>query len=208
MIENFSKDERELLKLSKYFKKKAESLMTSAELDESARQTAAACERLEASLFAHAENREAVRKKNENLKNIVKDNPFCPKCHTNTHLKLSGTVKHEKGWVSNKYKCRKCNIEFTWNRPNNPWDMIPFIESVIEEIRLTHDSANEGQKLENVSMITQMNESLEKLRPVIETNDKEYAEMEEKEVEMAKMIHDFKYYLQVEKLRMEAREGA
>ncbi len=67
----------------------------------------------------------------ENLKKIVRDNAECPKCKRSDQLKPKGLDPNEKGWKMNRYRCRRCNIAFTWNRPNNPWDMLEFVEDML-----------------------------------------------------------------------------
>src|ERR1051326_3792112 len=129
MEPELKKDERELLRLTRFFKKHAENFLSAGKIEEGqAKQLMESCEKLETSLRTHANYRQSVEAQRENLKTIIKDNAVCPECGSSQYLKFVGTAKHERGWESNKYRCRKDNIEFVWNRPNNPWDMLLFID--------------------------------------------------------------------------------
>src|SRR4051812_23285889 len=134
MNPNLKPEERDLYKLVSYFKKRAEILIIENRLDEEYRQMLDTCDKLTEQLDLHAKNRAAVLAEREQLKNIIKDNARCPKCESNANLKMIGVDKNEQGWKSNKYKCRRCNITFVWNAPNNPWDMIPYVESFIMQM--------------------------------------------------------------------------
>jgi hypothetical protein len=204
MNPNFKENERELVKLVNHFRKRAEKLIKEGKLGEEHIQVSEACERLVTKLDQHAEGRARIMEQRHALKNLVKDNAVCPKCNTTGHLKFVGEVTHEKGWKNNRYKCRRCNIEFTWNRPNNPWDMIRFMESVIAELasgleQMPPETAEETRKL-----IEQMEGGLAQLRPVIESADSEYEEFRQRDAEMSKLINDFKSYLMIEKIKMDS----
>jgi hypothetical protein len=47
---------------------------------------------------------------------------------------------------------------------------------------------------------------LQKLKPVIEASDAGYLEMEERDAEMTRMIKEFKSFLLIEKIKMDAME--
>jgi hypothetical protein len=55
-------------------------------------------------------------------------------------------------------------------------------------------------------MISQMQNTLAKLQPMIESSDKEYLDTEKQDSEMAKMIHEFKNHLLIEKIKMDSWE--
>ncbi|KAA9340704.1 hypothetical protein [Adhaeribacter soli] len=204
-MKNLKPNERELIKLTNFFKKRAEKLIQEGQLNEQEQQVTEACENLANSLYAHAANREAVLEKRKKLSEIVKDQAVCPKCNKSTHLKLNGVALSEQGWRSNKYKCRRCNITFTWNRPNNPWDLVPYLRQVIAEMDVTaHNEQLPSQTREHAAYNRDMmQENLAKLEPVLQTSDEELAEMEQREKEMAKLIHEFKNYLLIEKIKMD-----
>jgi chromosome segregation ATPase len=204
MNPNFKENERELVKLVNHFRKRAEKLIKEGKLGEEHAQVSEACERLVNKLDLHAQSRARILEQREALKHLVKDNAVCPKCHTVNHLKHIGEVTHEKGWKNNRYRCRKCNIEFTWNRPNNPWDMIRFMENVISELEAGMASLPPESAEETKGLIEQMQEGLGRLKPVIEGADSEYEEFREREQEMAKLINDFKSYLLIEKIKMDS----
>ena len=203
-MKNLKPTERELIKLTNFFKKRAEELILLGNLNEEEQQVTQACENLTESLYKHAENREAVLEKRRQLGAIVKDNATCPKCEQAAFLKFNGVATSEQGWKSNKYKCRKCNITFTWNRPNNPWDLVPYLKLVITELDQT--SVNEAmppQTREHAAYNRDMMiENLARLEPVLQASDQELADMEERELEMSKLIHQFTNYLLIEKIKM------
>ena len=124
-------------------------------------------------------------------------------------LKLVGTEKNDKGWKSNRYKCRKCNIEFTWNRPNNPWDMIQYIEEVLQLLKSKQAEAEVSavEKEQLGSGIENMENNLSKLKPVIDAHDLEYNALQTREEEMEKLIHEFKNSLLIEKIKMDTWEN-
>jgi hypothetical protein len=206
MNQKLKDNERELVKIVNFFRKKAEKLLKEGKLSPEHAQIVSACENLVGKLEANANVRHEVIQRRETIKGIIKDQAVCPKCGKNTHLKFIGTDKNEKGWESNKYKCRKCNIEFVWNRPNNAWDMIPYLEELIKELEGKMQTGDEASKQQLQEMILQMQQTIEKLRPLIESSDKEFSEMEIQAVAMSKMIHEFKNHLLIEKIRMDSWE--
>ena len=153
----------------------------------------------------HANIRATILEQREYLNKLVKDNAECPKCRTRDMIKIVGTEKNDKGWKSNRYKCRKCNIQFTWNRPNNPWDMIQYLEEVLTTLRLQQNNvtAADEEKAIAGAAIESIEESLSKLKPVIETHDKEYNAVQERDSEMEQLIHEFKNSLLIEKIKMD-----
>lgn len=198
-------NERELIKLVKFFSKRAEQLMLEGTLSEDNKQLTDACENLTTMVYKHAEVREQITNKREKLKAIIKDNATCPKCGHNTHLKLVGTARHEKGWKTNKYKCRRCNIEFLWGKPNNPWDMVIFLEQYIQEMHdnVQNEALDQEIRDQSEAVIENLEQSLNQLRPILQGSDEEMQNLEEKEIEMSKMIHQFKNYLLIEKIKLD-----
>jgi len=199
-----NQNEQELLKLIKFFSKRAEQLILNGTLSEEHQELRAACQKLTDQVYRHAAAREQITQKREKLKTIIKDNAICPKCQLNAHLKLLGATRTEKGWKSNKYKCRRCNIEFVWGKPNNPWDMVIFLEQYILEMEA--NTQNEALPIEvrqqSARVIEQLHVSLAQLKPVLAGSDQELADLETTEVEMSKMIHQFKNYLLIEKIKL------
>ncbi|MFL5729301.1 MAG: hypothetical protein ACJ75J_07420 [Cytophagaceae bacterium] len=208
MNQNLKDHERELIKIVNHFRKRADKLMAEGRLSEEHSKVSEACENLVEKLNLHADGRAEILQQRENLKSIVKDNAACPKCHQSNQLKLVGVHKNEHDWKCNKYKCRKCNIEFVWNRPNNAWDMIPFMEFYIQELhgRMEKELTAPELKAQTEAVLNQMQESLQKLKPVIEASDLSYQEMETRDAEMTKMIKEFKSFLLIEKIKMDAIE--
>lgn len=207
MMQNLKENERELIKLISFFRKEAETLMKEdAAVDYN--EVINSCEKLTAQINHHAAYREEVLKQRESLRALIKDNAQCPKCSSASQLKHVGVDKSEQGWKSNKYKCRKCNIEFVLNRPNNPWDMIPFIEKFITDLEEKFNQANlpDEERRQSEGSIIQMKESMAKLKPVVEASDLDYKDLIEKDLEMDKLMHEFKNHLMIERIRMDTWE--
>lgn len=209
MSQNLKENERELIKLVNYFRKHAEKLISENKVDAEFHQLIDTCEKFAQQLNLHAQRREEVLQQREQLKNLVKDNALCPKCHKNIHLKFVGIDKHPQGWKCNKYKCRKCNIEFVWSRPNNPWDMIPYVEGFVKELeqKIENEATSEDEKELALETVNQMQGNLDKLKPVIEASDLDFKELNERDEEMAKMIHEFKNHLLIIKIKMDTWES-
>ncbi|HOZ87555.1 MAG TPA: hypothetical protein PL029_07345 [Bacteroidia bacterium] len=205
MEQSLKPEERELVKLVNYFKKRAEILIIENKLDDEYRQMLDTCDKLTAQLYLHAKNRQMVLSEREQLQSLVKDNAKCPQCSSNVQLKLIGTDKNDRGWKSNKYKCRRCNITFVLNTPNNPWDMIPYVEDFVGnmEAKLNNEQLDETSKEHTRLALGQMKANLSKLKPVVDASDLDFAELEEREKQMAEMVHKFKKHLMIEKIRLE-----
>lgn len=205
MDQNLKPDERELVKLVNYFKKRGEILIIENKLGDEYRQMLETCDKLVEQLNLHAKNRDMVIREREQLKNMVKDNATCPTCKSAAQLKVIGTEKSEQGWLSNKYKCRKCNITFVWNTPNNPWDMIPYVEHFIERMQeqVKTQQADETSKAQTLAVLQQMQENMSRLKPVVEASDQDWAELQEREIQMSDMVSKFRKHLLIEKIRLE-----
>lgn len=204
MHQSLKANERELIKLIKFFRKRADQLIQEGQLSEEHQQLGVACEKLTTQILNHASLREQVTTKRDKLRQLIKDNASCPKCKQGNQLKLTGSGRHEQGWKSNKYKCRRCNIEFLWSKPNNPWDMVIFLDQYIAEMQenVANESLPEEIRRQSSQVITQLEQSLAQLKPVLEGSDQEMADLETTEVEMSKMIHQFTNYLQIEKIKL------
>jgi hypothetical protein len=205
MDQNLKPEERELVKLVQFFKKRAEVLIIENKLGDEYKQMLQTCDKLVEQLSTHARNRDIILKEREQLKNMVKDNAACPTCHSNEQLKMIGVEKSEQGWKSNKYKCRRCNIEFVWNTPNNPWDMIPYVEHFVTglELKLNDENMDEQSRQHIAFSVANMKSSLIRLRPIVEASDLDIAELEAREKEMAEMVNKVKKHLMIEKIKME-----
>jgi DNA repair exonuclease SbcCD ATPase subunit len=208
MNPDFKDNERELIRLITFFKKRADKLITEGALEVEHEKLISACEKLVDTLTIHAENRSKVMEQRELIKNLVKDNAVCPKCGKNTHLKTHGTEKHENGWTCNVYRCRRCNIEFVWTAPNNAWDMIAYLEQSISQMEAKMlDEVSDESREQSQEMMTQMKGNVEKLKLVIESSDAEYEDMKQRDTEISKMVHEFKNHLLIEKIRMDTWTG-
>lgn len=201
MDQELKPEERELVKLVHYFKKRAEILIIENKLDDDYRQMLDTCDKLTEQLHAHAKNRQTVLAEREQLQSLVKDNAKCPSCSSNEMLKVIGVDTNEKGWKSNKYKCRRCNITFVWNTPNNPWDMIPYVEDFLANLQAKMTENNSEDQV--LPALEGMRANLSKLKPVVEASDLDFAELQARETQMAELVHKFKKHLMIEKIRME-----
>lgn len=203
---NLKPSERELVKMAKYFKKRSQDLIARGTLSPEHRKVEDAVDRFVSHLENHADSRAAILARHEELKRMVRDNAQCPSCHSADMLKHVGMEPNEKGWMSNRYKCRKCNIAFTWNRPNNPWDMIRYFEDVLTMLRLkSADATMVGEERSQIEVgIEQLEKHLGELKPVIEAHDREWENYLEREAEMEKLVHDLKATLLMEKIKLES----
>jgi hypothetical protein len=209
MNKHFKNNERELVKVATFFKKHSKKLIDEGKLGEENKQVAQAVDRFVEEMEKHADARAFILEQREQLKKLVVDNAECPTCHKKDLLKLVGTEKNEKGWKSNRYKCRRCNIMFTWNRPNNPWDMIEFIDEVMKLMRTTFadESKSEDEREQARIALESMQGNLDKLKPVIDAHNQEYNDLQSRETEMEKLIHEFKNSLLIEKIKMDTWEN-
>lgn len=209
MSQNLKDNERELIKQVNYFKKRAEKQLSEGKIGEDHKQLIESCEKLVNTINLHASKRAEVLDQRETLKSIIKDNAECPKCFKNTHLKFVGVDTSDNGWKCNKYRCRKCNIEFVWAKPNNPWDLVPYLERMVGNIETKLQSADidEREKQESALMIEQIHMSLAKLKPIIEASDLDHRELQERDAEMDKIVNQFKMHLQIERIKMDAQDN-
>ena len=205
MDKNLKPDERELIKLVNYFKKRAGILTIENKMEEEYKALLDTCDKLVDQLQMHAQNRATVLQEREQLQGMVRDNARCPNCSKNEMLKVIGTDRNEKGWQSNKYKCRSCNITFVWNTPNNPWDMIPYVENFVDDLekRLAGGQLDEASRQHTQMAVENMKANIQKLKPVVEASDRDLKELEERETQMADMVSKFRKHLLIEKIKLE-----
>lgn len=209
MNKNFKSNERELIKVATFFKRQSKKLIEEGKLGEEHKKVEEAVDKFVEHMNKHADTRAFVLSQREALQKLVKDEAVCPSCNKRDMLKFVGIDQNEKGWKSNRYKCRKCNIEFTWNRPNNPWDMIKYIEEVLGMLKekFENPSTPEAEKQQIETGISNMENNLGKLKPVIEAHNTEYEAMQKREEEMDRLIHEFKNSLLIEKIKMDTWEN-
>lgn len=204
MHENLKPEEREVIKLVGFFKKRAIQLIEEKKLSEEYNELIETADKLVEQINLHAQKREIVLGEREQLENLVRDNARCPKCESNEKLKLVGTDKSEQGWKSNKYKCRGCNIEFVWNAPNNPWDMIPYVEHMISQLKISAEkNMSDADRSALETAIVQMEGNIAQLKPIVEASNQDMADLETRDKEMEEVVRKFKKHLQIEKIRME-----
>jgi hypothetical protein len=201
--------ERELVKAANQFKKRAQNLVKAQKLNEEHLKIVEACDQLLAQVHHHAERRAAVEDQHEQLKKLVQDNAQCPRCKRSDYLRLAGIFTNEQGWKMNKYRCRRCNIEFVWNRPNNPWDMLRFIDALLVQLDLSlaAEGTDPAAREQNLRMKEQVMQNLVKLKPVVEASDESLRDIRQKDEEMAQMLHEFKNYLLIETIKLDSWEN-
>jgi hypothetical protein len=209
MNTNFKANERELVKLATFFKKESRRLIEEGKLGEESVKVEEAVDKFVDHMSRHADARAFILDQREQLKSLVKDDAECPTCKKRDMIKIVGTEKSEQGWISNRYRCRRCNIEFTWNRPNNPWDMIQYIEAVMAMLKKKAESTalSELERQQILQSLPSMEANLGRLKPVIEAHDKEYSEWLARETEMEKLIHEFKNSLMIERIKLDTWEN-
>jgi hypothetical protein len=209
MNKHFKPNERELVKVATFFKRRSRQLIDEGKLSDEHKKVEEAVDRFVEQMGKHADARAFILEQRETLHKLVKDNAVCPSCHKRDMLKLSGTEKNDKGWKSNRYKCRRCNIEFTWNLPNNPWDMIQYIDEMMQLMRAKQqEEATPQEEKEHIAAaIAGMEANLEKLKPVIDAHNEEYNALLTRDLEMEKLIHEFKNSLLIEKIKMDTWEN-
>lgn len=209
MNRNFKPNERELVKVATFFKRQSRKLIDEGKLGEEHKKVEEAVDRFVEQMNHHADARAVIEGQRDMLKKLVKDEAECPQCKSRDMLKLVGTEKNDKGWKSNRYKCRKCNIEFTWNRPNNPWDMISYIQEVIDMLKgkLNDENTGENEKQQLKTGIENMEGNLARLKPVIDDHEKDYQALLKRDEEMEQLIHEFKNSLLIEKIKMDTWEN-
>ena len=204
MQQNLKQEEREVIKLVGFFRKKAEKLIEAKQLPEDYSQLLETSDKLVEQIEIHAKNRETILAERAQLQSLIKENAQCPKCHKSDKLKKTGIDKSPQGWKSNKYKCRGCNIEFVWNAPNNPWDMIPYVEHFVAQLKeKIQAEEDETTRAQTEAVIQQMEANITRLKPIVEASDLDLADLEAREKEMTAVVHKFRKHLMIEKIRME-----
>jgi hypothetical protein len=209
MNKNFKNNERELVKVATFFKRQSRKLIEEGKLGEEHKKVEEAVDKFVDHMNRHADARAFILEQRESLQKLVKDDASCPTCNKKDMLKFVGIDQGEKGWKSNRYKCRRCNIEFTWTRPNNPWDMIKYIEEVLEMLKQKAElpATPENEKKQISTAMASMEANLGKLKPVIDAHNLEYEALQKREEEMEKLIHEFKNSLLIEKIKMDTWEN-
>jgi hypothetical protein len=208
MHPHYTSNERELVRLITFFKKENKKLLAESKLDEQRQQVEETADKFMAHLEQHVQSRALILEQREALQKLVRDDATCPKCSKKDMLKLVGTEKNEKGWKSNRYRCRRCNIAFTWNRPNNPWDMMAYTAEMLAEFTARLEKGvSEEEKQVSLAAMQNARVNLEKIKPVIDAHEKEYQALQERESEMEKLVHEFKNALLIEKIKMDTWEN-
>lgn len=201
---NLNESERELVRLANYFSKNAQLQNLEENFGEEHAKLVDSCHQIVSALNKHAEYRATVLAQRDALAKAIKDNADCPQCNQNTQLKLVG-VDNSMDMSCNRYKCRRCNISFTWNRPNNPWDFVKFIDGLQVQIveQLQEDSLPEEEVQLYQQTIQDLGFQRNKLQESIAQVDENYSVMQQKEAEMSALVQSFSKYLKITKIQME-----
>ncbi len=209
MNPNLKSNERELVKVATFFKKESKRLIEEGKLGEEHQKVEQAVDQFIEHINRHADTRKSILDQREALEQLVKDDAQCPTCNKRDMLKFVGVESNEKNWKSNRYRCRRCNIEFTWNRPNNPWDMLEYIDAMLAMMRerLENPDVSDEEKTHISAAITSMEANVQKLKPVIDAHNSEYQALQKREEEMDKLVHEFKNTLLIEKIKMDTWEN-
>jgi hypothetical protein len=204
MNKHFNQNERDVAKLAGFFKKESIRLMNVGKLAADHKKVQDAVDHFLEHLENHANVRASILEQRDYLNKLVKDNAACPKCKSSEKIKVIGVEKNVKGWKSNRYRCKKCNIAFTWNTPNNPWHMIAYIEDMLFKIR---EKLQTNNSKEDEAAVAILQTNLDKLKPIIEAHEKEYTDLQTREGEMERLLHDFRNSLMIEKIKMDTWEN-
>jgi hypothetical protein len=87
--------------------------------------------------------------------------------------------------------------------------MIEHIEEVLQQLRskLSEESTQAHDKEQATAVIENMQANLDKLRPVIDAHNKDYGDLQAREDEMERLIHEFRNSLLIEKIKMDTWEN-
>lgn len=206
MNKNFTAGERELINIVNYFKRQSKKLISEGKLGEEHIKIQETVDRFVEQMEGHADYRAAILEKRLQIGKIIKDDVSCPKCHSKEFVKMTGVDKNEKGWKFNRYKCRRCNIQFTWHIPNNPWDFISYTNEMINKL-LAKSTEAAQEDLSVLSTVESTRLQLDKIVPVIQSHDEAYHEMLQRDEEMSKLVHEFTNSLKIEKIKMNTWEN-
>ena len=87
--------------------------------------------------------------------------------------------------------------------------MIEYIEEMLQQMRTKVEAGSlvESDTDQTRQAIEGMQQSLEKLKPIVEAHDKDYKELQAREQEMERFLHEFKNSLMIEKIKMDTWEN-
>lgn len=87
--------------------------------------------------------------------------------------------------------------------------MISFMEefSANLETKLTENQLDEQAQVQARAAIESMSKNVENLKPVIDAADQEYKDVDIRDIEMAKLIHEFKNQLLIEIIKLDTWEA-
>lgn len=204
MEHSLKENEKELIRLVSFFRERAEELIKNGKLSPEHEQLVSSCEKIAAAVYGHANARENILSRRQMLATIVKDNAICKECNSSADLMVTGTEKDTNNFEFNIYYCSNCNISFRWSRPNNPWDMVKFIENVMQSLKESEVVSSDSYKPEIEATLLQLEEGLSRLKPVVQSSDLEYEQFQVKEAEFEDTIHSFRNHLLMQKMKMDA----
>lgn len=87
--------------------------------------------------------------------------------------------------------------------------MIPYIEEMLQvmQSKSENESTDAAEKEQLSTAMESMKANLDKLKPVIDAHAKEYADLQQRDTEMEKLIHEMKNSLLIEKIKMDTWEN-
>jgi hypothetical protein len=88
--------------------------------------------------------------------------------------------------------------------------MIQYIQEVLHTLRSKNENevTEDTEREERKSVIANMQANLDKLKPVIDAHDQDFSDLQTRESEMEKLIHEFKNSLLIEKIKMDTWENS
>jgi len=75
------------------------------------------------------------------------------------------------------------------------------------ETKLTENQLDEQAQVQARAAIESMSKNVENLKPVIDAADQEYKDVDIRDIEMAKLIHEFKNQLLIEIIKLDTWEA-
>ena len=87
--------------------------------------------------------------------------------------------------------------------------MLEYIEEMLAQMRakLEAGSVAETDTDQTRQAIDVMQQNLDKLKPIVDAHDKDYYELQSREQEMERFLHEFKNSLMIEKIKMDTWEN-
>ena len=86
--------------------------------------------------------------------------------------------------------------------------MLEYIEEMLAQMRAKLEAGSaETDTDQTRQAIGVMQQNLDKLKPIVDAHDKDYYELQSREAEMERFLHEFKNSLMIEKIKMDTWEN-